>query len=201
LLKPIVIILLLGSYDPETKSHLESIKEEIAKVFSGESVYAFLLDSVEIYYSDIVEVLTELLDKDKATLFIFKDGKLVDVTDIDVRNGLDETVYSFLKEKYRVKEISKRPVLEKYDILMRLAKVILLIRHKEETRGGEYMELMHALSRGYSEKVWFFKKNGLRLSSMLMEYLDKFKVTMRTYSDRKSLTSAIIRILKYCLSQ
>jgi thymidine kinase len=77
LLKPIVIILLLGSYDPETKSHLESIKEEIAKVFSGESVYAFLLDSVEIYHSDIVEVLTELSDKDKATLFIFKDGKLV----------------------------------------------------------------------------------------------------------------------------
>jgi hypothetical protein len=36
---------------------------------------------------------------------------------------------------------------------------------------------------------------------MLMEYLDKFKVTMRTYSDGKSLTSAIIRILKYCLSQ
>jgi hypothetical protein len=72
---------------------------------------------------------------------------LVDVTDIDVRNGLDGTVYSFLKEKYKVKEISKRPVLEKYDILMRLAKVIFLIRHKEETRGGEYMELMHTLSR------------------------------------------------------
>jgi hypothetical protein len=197
----IAIILLLGSYDSETKFHLESLKEEIAKSFSGENVYAFLLDNLEIYHSNIVQVLIELFNETKATFFIFEGDKLVDVCDIDVKNGLDETVYAFLKEKYDVEKINKPPIFEKYTILMRLAKAIFLIRHKEETRGGEYLEFMHALFSGYSEKVWFFKKNGLQLSAMLMEYMDKFKVNMRTYNDEKSLTSTVIRILKYTLSQ
>jgi hypothetical protein len=194
---PIAIILLLGSYDPQTKSHLECIKEEIVKSFSGENVYTFLLDNVEIYFSDIVQVLTELSNGGKATFFIFQDNRLIDVCDVNLKNGLDETVYSFLKEKYGIQKLNKQPVFEKFDILMRLARAVFLIRHKEETRGGEYLELMHAFFRGYSEKVWFFKKNGLQLSTMLMEYLDKFKVNMRTYTNEQNLTPAIIRILKY----
>jgi len=56
---PIVTILLLGSFDPQTKAQLEDIKEEIVKTFSGENVYALLLDGVEVYFSDVVEVLTD----------------------------------------------------------------------------------------------------------------------------------------------
>ncbi|MEM2971741.1 MAG: hypothetical protein QW270_04890 [Candidatus Bathyarchaeia archaeon] len=70
--EPIAIILLLGSYDSETKLQLENLKEEIAKSFSGENVYAFLLDNIEIYYSDIVQVLTELLNETKATFSFLK---------------------------------------------------------------------------------------------------------------------------------
>lgn len=193
----IAIILLLGSYDPKTRSYLECIKEEIVKRFSGENVYVFLLDKVEIYYSENVQVLTELSNEDKATFFIFQDSQLIDVYDVNLKNGLDETVYSFLKEKYDVKRINKQPIFEKFNILMRLAEAFFLIRHKEETRGGEYLELVHALFSGYSKKVWFLKKNGLQLSTMLMEYLDKFKVNMRTYTNEQDLTSAITRILMY----
>jgi len=160
-------------------------------------VYTFLLDNVEIYYSEIVQVLAELSNEDKATFFIFQDSQLIDVYDVNLKNGLDETVYNFLKEKYGVQRVNKQPIFEKFNLLMRLAKAIFLIRHKEETRGGEYLELMHALFSGHSEKVWFFKKNGLQLSTMLMEYLDKFRVNMRTYTDEQSLTSATVRILKY----
>lgn len=195
--QPIAIILLLGSYDPQTRSYLERIKEETVKSFSGENVYTFLLDKVEIYYSDNTQVLTELSNEDKATFFIFQDSQLIDVHDVNLKNGLDKTVYSFLKERYGVKRINKQPIFEKFNILMRIAEAVFLIRHQEETRGGEYLELMHALFSGHSEKVWFFKKNGLQLSTMLMEYLDRFKVNMRTYTDEQSLTSAIIRILKY----
>jgi hypothetical protein len=80
---------------------------------------------------------------------------------------------------------------------MQIAKAIFLVRQKEETRCGEYLELMHALFRGHSEKIWFFKRNGIELSSMLMEYLDKFKVKMRTYKKEQDLTTTIVRILKY----
>lgn len=195
--QPISIILLLGSYDPKTRSYLECIKEEIVKRYSGENVYVFLLDEVEIYYSEKVQVLTELLNADKATLFIFQDGQLIDVYDVNLKNGLDETVYSFVNEKYGVRRISKQPIFEKFNILMRLAEAVFLIRHKEETRGGEYLELMHALFSGHSKKIWLFKKNGLQLSTMLMEYLDEFKVNMRTYTNEQDLTSAITRILRY----
>jgi hypothetical protein len=82
---------------------------------------------------------------------------------------------------------------------MRNAKVIFLLRDKEETRGGEYLELMHALFRGHAEKIWFLKKNGITLSSMLMEYLDKYNIKMRTYQEDPDLKKAVIRTLQYQL--
>lgn len=179
---------------------MEILKEEIAKGFSGENVYTVLLDNVEVYFADTIQVLVELLNTKRVTLFIFKDNVLSDVYDIDLKNGLDETVYSFLKEKYVVKKIVKEPVFNKFSNLMRLAKTIFLIRDKEETRGGEYVELIHAISQGHSDKVWFLKRNGVRLSAMLMEYLDKFKVNMRTYNDKQDLITEVTRILKYELS-
>jgi len=194
------IILLLGSYDPQTKSCLEDVKEEIAKRFSGENVYAILLDYVEIYFADTIQVLAELLDANRVTLFVFQENILSDVYDMNLTGSLDETIYSFLKEKYGVPKINKQPVFNKFDFLIQLAKAVLLIRDKEETRGGEYIELMHVLFQRYSGKVWFFKRNGIRLSAMLMEYLDKFKVNMRSYADCQDLKTAIIRILGYGLS-
>jgi hypothetical protein len=195
--QPIVIILLLGSYDPKTKPILENLKEEIIKNFSGENVYALLLDIVEEYLADDLEILTELINEDKVTLFIFQHNQLTDVNDIKLEGELDPTVYNFLKQKYNIEKINKLPIFEKFDILMQIAKTIFLIRHKEETRGGEYLELMHALFRGHSEKMWFFKRNSIELSAMLMEYLDKFKVKMRTYRKEQDLTTALTRILKF----
>lgn len=199
-MQQITIVLLLGSYDPQTKSHLGIIREEIAKKFSGENVYTVLLDSTEIYFTEIIQVLAELFNKVKATLFIFQNGMLSDLYDVNLKNSLDETVYDFLKEKYGIQRISKESVFNKFHAMMQLAKVILLVRDKEETRGGEYVELMHAMFEGHSQKVWFLKRNGVRLSAMLMEYLDKFKVNLRSYNDKQDLITEVTRILKYELS-
>lgn len=193
----IVIILLLGSYDSSTKPILENLKEEIVKNFSGGNVYAILLDAVEEYRADDLEILTEQLNENKVTLFIFEHAQLIDVYDVKIENEVETSVYNFLKRKYQIEKISKLPIFEKFDTLMQVTKAILLIRHKEETHGGEYLELMHALFRGHAEKMWFFKRNGIDLSAMLMEYLDKFKVKMRTYKKEQDLTTAIMRILKY----
>jgi len=195
-----IIVLLLGSYDPRTKAHLETLKEEIAKNFSGENVYSFLLDELEIYSAGMIQVLAELVNKDKVTLFLFHNGTLADVYDIKLKDNLDESVYSFLKEKYEIQSFSKEPIYSKFNDLMRLARVIFLVRDREETLGGEYVELMHALFQGHSEKVWFFKRNGVRVSAMLMEYLDKFRVNMRHYVKQQDLAAGIIRILRYELS-
>jgi len=196
-LQQIVIILLLGSYDSSTKPILENLKEEIVKNFSGENVYAILLDRLEEYRADGLEILTEQLNENKVTLFIFEHNQLIDIYDLKIEDEVETSIYNFLKQKYQIEKISKLPIFEKFDTLMQVTKAILLIRHKEETRGGEYLELMHALFRGYAEKIWFFKRNGIDLSAMLMEYLDKFKVKMRTYKKEQDLTTAIMRILKY----
>ena len=60
---------------------------------------------------------------------------------------------------------------------------------------------MHALFRGQADKIWFLKKNEIELSAMLMEYLDKYAVKMRTYREEKDLTDNILRILKYQLQK
>jgi hypothetical protein len=193
--------LLLGSYDPQTKVCMETVKEEIVKSFSGENVYALILDHLEMYEAGTVQVLTESFDADdKVTLFVFQNAQLIDIDDTMLEKaGLDSTVYAFLKEKYDVKEMKKTTIFDKLNALMLIAGAIFLLRQKEETRGGEYLELMHALYSGYSEKIWFFKKDGIELSAMLMEYLDKHKVMMRTYQREQDLIDSIVRTIKYRL--
>ena len=196
--KPLATILLLGSFDPQTKPLLENVKEEIVKSFSGENLFALMLDKLEIYTADDTEILTELSGEKTLTLFIFQNSQLIDMVDIKLKDAsVDTTVYDYLKENYPIKKIDKLPIFSKLDALMRNATAIFLLRHREETRGGEYLELMHALFRGHAGKIWFLKKNEIALSAMLMEYLDKYQVKMRTYREEKDLKDNILRILKY----
>jgi len=102
--------------------------------------------------------------------------------------------------KHDVKDITRMSVSRKFDALMSVAKSILLVRDKEETRGGEYVELMHALFRECASKVWLLKKEGIRLSAMLLEYLDRFRVNMRTYASDRDLVTEVIRLLSYELA-
>ena len=159
-----------------------------------------MLDTLEIYTADDMEILTEQSGEKALTLFIFQNSQLIDMVDINLKEAsADKTLYDYLKENYPTKKIDKLPIFNKLDVLMRDATVIFLLRHKEETRGGEYLELMHALFRGQADKIWFVKQNEIALSAMLMEYLDKYQVKMRTYREEKDLRDNIYRILKYQL--
>jgi len=199
---PITIILLLGSYDPQTKSCLELVKEEIVKSYSGENLYAFLLDTVETYDTDKFTILVERLNK-KVTIFVFHqfDSRLIDVEDVKIEKDLDETVYTFLKNKYDIKKTKKTPIFKKFDIMMRISQNIIVLRDKEETRGGEYLELLHAIFQNYSDKIWFFRRDGIQLSAMLMEYLDNFRIKIRSYNSEKNLLSSVMRVLGYEISK
>jgi hypothetical protein len=198
--KPLVTILLLGSFDPQTKGLLESTKEDIAKTFSGENVYGLMLDGIEAYFSDVVDVLAEHSNEDAITLFIFQGNQLIDMEDLKLeKQTLDKTVYNYLKKKYKITQFKRLPIFDKLDTLMRNAKTIFLLRDKEETRGGEYLELMHALFRGHAQKIWVLNKNGIELSAMLMEYLDKYGVKMRQYRRESDLKDVVLRALQYQL--
>jgi hypothetical protein len=102
-----------------------------------------MLDTLEIYTADAMEILTEQSGENKITLFIFENSQLIDVNDIKLKEDSgDKTVYYYLKGKFTIKKVDKLPIFSNLDVLMRDAALIFLLRHKEETRGGEYLELM-----------------------------------------------------------
>lgn len=196
------IVLLLGSYDKKTKKILDSLKEEIAKTYSGR-VLAFLLSNLDLYETDKFQVLTETEENISTTVYIFDNTGLQEVYDIPLKLGDDQSqvLYNSLKNKFSIGKIQKTTTAKKFDYLLTASEVIFLIRNKEETRGGEYVELMLSLLEQNAPDVWFFKKEGIHISSMLMEYLDKFGVIMRPYFDTEELAIGIIRVIDNLLEE
>jgi len=187
-------ILILGSYDPETKKKLDLLKEKIAEKYVGRHVYPFLLDSLELYSADSNYFLAEHYE-DKVTVYIFNGSVIKDVIERKVDGSLEESVRSIINEKTGLQKIEKRSILKKFDRLMDISKVIMLIRQKEETRGGEYLELIYALNKK-PNIVWYFYNRDIELSGMLMEFLDRFEVKMRVYTDETYVT-VVLRVLDY----
>jgi hypothetical protein len=71
-----------------------------------------LLDRVEVFFSDVVEVLTELFDEDRVTLFIFRENQLLDIEDLKLQEeGIDKTVYDYLREKQNITKLNRLPHL------------------------------------------------------------------------------------------
>jgi hypothetical protein len=198
--RAVSLILLLGSYDNETKALLNNIKEEIAKIFDGKT-FAFLLENLELYLTDRFEVLAEIEDNQQITVYLFEGESLLNVLDLPLKieENPDDIIFNYLKHNFDITTIDKRSVTAKYDLLMSLALEIFVVRHKEETRGGEYVELMHALFNDQSEKLWLFRNNSITVSDMLMEYLDMFRVKLRTYIDFTDLKTSILRIIRYSI--
>jgi len=92
------------------------------------------------------------------------------------------------------------PVLEKLQIVHDISLCTFILRHIEETRGGEYIELAYLLTtRKRGEKIWFFKKEGIHLSVMVKELLDAWGVNFRTYKTVEDLIEEAVRIVRYAL--
>ena len=120
------------------------------------------------------------------------EGLELEITTEDI----DTLVKKAISEKY-AKDVTKIPILEKFKILAQQAISIIVIRDKEETRGGEIAELTYLILSGFSQKVCLFKKENIPLSSMLMEFLDHANVPIRTYSNTEDLVRSVIRYLNY----
>jgi hypothetical protein len=203
----LVLILLLGSYDPDTKRLLESLKMKIGERYGGEDVYAFLLDELEIYLLDDNFALVERWSEERISIYLFQhDGRPIENYELELTAGesIDHVIRSLLsskKEELKGLEIGsyvkRLPILDKLKILVRNSSSIIVVRDKEETRGGEIAELFYCIQEGASDKIVLFKREGFELSSMLMEFLDAAKVTMRTYRNNNDLIGGVLRFLSY----
>jgi hypothetical protein len=138
-------VLILGSYDVETKRLIYELKDEVSKRYGKNDVFSLVLDKVEVFTCDnLVQVVAEMYES-TLTVMVFKGIELVDVDEIsDVSEAeTEDRVMDYLSEGYGSKGVLKLPVLGKLDLLMNFSVSICLIREKELTRGGEYCELVH----------------------------------------------------------
>lgn len=197
----LLLVLLLGSYDEDTKRLLNDLKYEIARVFGGENVYAYLLDEVEVYGFEEGFAIAEFFAPNRASLHVFNhSGEPLEEfqVEVDDRREVGRRLEEELskREGFEVK-VSPYSVFDKLDLLFQLSQVVLVIRDREETRGGEIAELIYGLMRGMGSKVCLLKRNGVPLSSMLLEFLDKWRVNLRSYRNVRELKEEALRYVRY----
>ena len=99
------LIILLGSYDPDTKSLLYEVKDYIAQSFQ-EEIYPIILEDVELYTTTNPSYAV-MIDKQGFTTYLFHGVALKDVLYLgSVCTSLDEKCLSgldsILREKYNV---------------------------------------------------------------------------------------------------
>jgi len=66
--------------------------------------------------------------------------------------------------------------MEKLSLLLEYSISIFVIRNKEETRGGEILELTYSVIAGHSDKLCLFVNENITISDMVMEFLDQYEM-------------------------
>ncbi len=197
---PLFIVLLLGSYDPDTKDLMNAVKLKVAEKFGGENTYIVLLDELDIFIADQGFALAEHLRENEAEVLVFTHaGNPVEQFTVQFKdvNVLKEKVCSKILQLLEARKCKMCEVLEKLKVAMDIASAIIVIRDREETHGGEIAELMYGVLAGFKDKICLFKKEGIYVSNMLMEFLDYFNVNIRTYRFRKDLPKEVLRYISY----
>ncbi|WP_457555977.1 hypothetical protein [Candidatus Pyrohabitans sp.] len=192
-------ILLLASYDPETKFVISFLKENLLDRFLGENInlHIFVLDSIEVYdtYPDSYVFLKERYSDKNSSLYIFENRELLDIVEM-----ADESLENVINIKGVPKDVNirKLPVNNKLIFLASIVNKIFILRHKEETRGGEYIELaLLSQDEELTRRMVFFKRENIEISTMVYEILDDKNIAMRTYKGCEELAESIERIIRY----
>lgn len=204
-------VLLLGSYDDTTKEILHNLQSDLDKWFERYSCTTLLLENLEVH----VSLSTAANDY---SLFFEKDGRsgvcmiLKDKTkpierieyedEEDFRNklGIGSGTIDF-------KQFRQVTELEKVAILNEWADVVYLIKHLENTRGGELVELTYLLSRRTMKsnhdplKYEFFYKHGIAISTMVKEIVANNKIAPLEYDDYNSLRDTALKITSRHISR
>ncbi|GEM_PF-644367 len=205
------VVLLLGSYDPDTEKVLSKLKEDIPAhmMTEEENVLIFLLRDIEIYLVDYSDengkdariILISDKYRDKITIIALNEREIIDSTEFSSSGTHQDQIIEEYAKRYPNPRISKLPILEKLRQLAASASLTMLVRHKEETRGGEYIELAFLLGTGTlnPSRVYFLKKEGFDMSEMGWELLDFYGVNFRSYKDENYLCNEMVRLIRYSI--
>jgi len=208
----ILPILILGSYDPETKPVLEAVREELSKLTTVvEDIYVLplLLEQVEIFLIEAEERLFFLVEeghREAEISVIDRSGVIRDRIrlELPVEKKLESVVLDVAKDiAPRLKGFIKLPVMEKLAALAGPKEcLLLLIRHVELTRGGEYIELAFLTGRYVDPgNIYFICREGVPLSEMAHDLIELFRLNFRTYREVSELVQLVRRIVNYRIKE
>jgi hypothetical protein len=204
------IVLLLGSYDYETKQVLFDLKNHVIQqlMYYDDTVLIFLLDKLEIYSITLKDqnqterdliIICENYGS-KITFLTLESNAILDADDMVMPDNITEeqATINFIRSKYPGSTFSKLPIIEKLSQLADASTLTLLIRHKELTRGGEYIELAFLLgSKSQPPKTVFLSKTNVEISEMVWELLDYHGVNFRQYKNEHNLATESIRLIRH----
>jgi len=190
-------ILLLGSYDEETKIILHRIRVDINNKFQRYSSFTLLLENIDVFIalepgSHDFSILMENEAEFKGTVSIIRQGvKIIETINFNNKIEYDNTIGENSKTidftKFR-----KLKEFEKLSFLANWADIVFLVKHRELTRGGELVEATYLLLRNDvsffdPQKLEFFYQKDVITSSMLKELFEIRKIRAFPYENYDSL--------------
>jgi sirohydrochlorin ferrochelatase len=202
-------ILLLGSYDSETRRILYKVKDEINKLSTYYDEYlliSLLLENVEVY--EIVKedrvglAVLERYAENLWSLMIAMEGE-IEVYD-DVEGGSLEEVEEVIEKTYGLRW-TRLQLLEKFRYLASMVAgsgLIIVIRHVELARCGELIELTFLLREGVPvDVIRVLVNQEINVSSMLLELLRMYRIYWERYGDEEELLRIIRGIIQYFIGE
>jgi hypothetical protein len=189
-------VLLLGSYDDETKELLKNLKNKLVGDFRAEEVFILSLNTLYAFIADSYQVIVECWSETDATIFIFQKGQLNEIDELDFEVSPNKAAEEYMRKNFRAQTFAEITVLEKLETIFSTALLTLVIREREETRGGELVELTYLATSYKGDKMWFLKKDGLPISTMVKELLVALKIGLATFQDSAELATESSRIIR-----
>lgn len=199
-------ILLLGSFDPDTRALLEKSQALLAKTTLALEwpTMALLVDGFEIYTgisSTSGAAMYFIVESgERSAAHIVEGSEWIDSVPLPAdQPDLEEAVTSLARQRFDA-SVKKLPILEKLRVLSAGEPLTFLVRDKELTRGGEYIELAFILGLGTERtrnRMWFMHRQLVPISKMAEEILDMYGVASRTYATENELLERIARITLY----
>lgn len=204
-------ILLLGSYDDETKDIMYQLRTEINEKFQRYSSSVILLENIDIYiplepglhnYTLFFEnetnggVMTIITDKTTPI------EKVSFANSEEFANSLGATGNAINFNQFR-----KLSELEKLSFLNEWSDLVYVLKNLELTRGGELVELTYLLLNSFGKtmadprKFEFFYKKEIPISTMIQEIITNNKISPKSYTTYDELKKHTFEITKNHISR
>jgi hypothetical protein len=138
-------------------------------------------------------------------IYIVNEGAVLYALDEQFDPSLcrEEFVRAILQKEFVVNDFFRPPILTELEHISKMTTLTFVIRDRELTRGGEYIELAYLLDNGFldPQRTYFVKKEGFNLSSMAWEILDFHNIQFRSYIKELDLQKEVIRIFSHYLER